>query len=100
MGTLLNAYSGQPTEAMNQEAASGLGKRIVTKINDVISAIKNDRNANAAWKADIEWRLVQLENELRALQTQNHGLKSIKGKAIAAQRRAEAKLAEARRLLN
>ena len=100
MGTLLSRYSGEPMEAMNEEAASGLGKRIVTKINDIISAIKNDRNANAAWKADIESRLVQLENELQALQAQNHGLKSIKGKAIAAQRRAEAKLAEARRLLN
>ena len=35
-------------EAMNEEAAGGLGKRIVTKINDIISAIKNDRNANVA----------------------------------------------------
>ena len=41
-------------EVMNQEAANGLGKRIVAKINDVISAIKNDRNANADWKTDIE----------------------------------------------
>jgi hypothetical protein len=87
-------------EALNEEAASGLGAKIVAKINEVISAIKNERKADAAWKADIEWRLREAEEKLKILQARNHGLKIIKGKAVAAQRRAEAKLEEARQLLN
>jgi hypothetical protein len=43
---------------------------------------------------------MEAERQLQVLQARNHGLKSSKGKAIAAQQRAEAKLEEARRLLN
>ena len=87
-------------EPMDEEAASGLGAKIVAKINELIGTITSDRKADAAWKADIEWRLSETEGQLRILQARNHGLKSAKGKAIAAQRKAEAKLEEARRLLN
>jgi hypothetical protein len=87
-------------QPMDEEAASGLGARIVAKINDLIGTIITDRKADAAWKAAIEWRLREAEEQLQVLQARNHGLKSIKGKAVAAQRRAEAKLEEARRLLN
>lgn len=87
-------------EPIDEKAASGLGARIVGKINEIISSITSDRKADAAWKADVEWRLGEVEKQLRVLQSRNHGLKSSKGKAIAAQRKAEEKLEEARRLLN
>lgn len=85
---------------MNEEAASGLGARIISKINEIISTIKSERKADTAWRIDIESRLIVAEEALRALQAQNHGLKSTRGKALAAQKRAETKLEEARRLLN
>ena len=87
-------------EPMDEEAASGLGRRVVAKINELIGTITSDRKVDAVWKANIEWRLKEAEGQLQILQARNHGLKSAKGKAIAAQQRAEAKLEEARRLLN
>jgi hypothetical protein len=87
-------------ELMDEDAASGLGARIVKKINELIDGLTNDRKADAAWKIEAEERFRKLEDDLNALKARNHGLKTAKGKAIAAQRRAEAKLEEARRLLH
>lgn len=97
MATLDGAF---PMEPMDEGAASGLGARIVGKINELIYALTNDRKADVAWKAEAERRFIELEREVTALKAQNHGLKSSKGKAIAAQRRVESKLEEARRLLH
>jgi hypothetical protein len=87
-------------ESMDEDAASGLGARIVKKINELIDGLTNDRKADVAWKSEAEWRFRKLEEEVNALKTRNHGLKTAKGKAIAAQKRAEAKLEEARKLLH
>lgn len=54
-------------EPMDEEAASGLGARIVAKINELIGVIKSGRTADAVWKADIEWRLSEAEGSLRVL---------------------------------
>jgi hypothetical protein len=87
-------------EPMDDDAVSGLGARIVRKINELMDAITNDRKADVAWKAEAERRFNDLEGGAAALQAQNHGLKSSKGRVVAAQRRAEAKLEEARRVLH
>lgn len=52
---------------MDEEAASGLGRRIVTKINELIVTITSDRRADAGWKAEIEWRLREAERQLQVL---------------------------------
>jgi hypothetical protein len=85
---------------MDEEAASGLGARIVEKINDLISYVAKSAKADTAWKTEAEQRFKKLEADVAALKAQNRGLKVSKGKALAAQKRAEAKLDEARRLLN
>jgi len=87
-------------EPMDENAASGLGARIVKKINELIDGLTNDRKTDAAWKIEPEQRFRKIENELNALKARNHGLKTTKGKEIAAQRRAEVKLEEARKLLH
>jgi hypothetical protein len=97
MATLDGGFAMEP---MDEGAASGLGAKIVGKINELIYALTNDRKADVAWKAEAERRFIELEREVAALKAQNHGLKSSKGKAIVAQRRAESKLEEARRLLH
>lgn len=81
-------------------AASGLGARIVGKINELIEMLTRDRKADLAWKEEAERRFADLEGEAAYLRTRNHGLKVAKGKATASQARVEAKLEEARRLLN
>jgi len=85
---------------MEEEAASGLGKKIVGKMNELISALANARKADVAWKDEAVRRFEALEREVMALKARNQGLKIAKGKAAAAQMRAEAKLEEARRLLH
>jgi len=87
-------------EPIDESAASGLGARIVQKINDLVDALTKERKGDAAWKAEAERRFREIEIELAALRSQIHGLKSSKGKVVAAQLRAEAKLEEARRLLH
>jgi hypothetical protein len=66
----------------------------------LIDGFTKDRKADADWKAEAVRRFEGLEGEVLELQAQNHGLKSSKGKAVAAQRRAEAKLEEARQLFH
>jgi hypothetical protein len=85
---------------LDEGAASGLGARIVKKSNELIDGLTNDRRADAAWKSEAECRFRSLEEEVNALKARNRGLKISKGKAMAAQKRAEAKLEEARRLLH
>ena len=85
---------------MEEEAASGLEKKIVGKMNELISALANARKADVAWKDEAVRRFEALEREVMALKARNQGLKIAKGKAAAAQMRAEAKLEEARRLLH
>jgi hypothetical protein len=87
-------------QPMDEKAASGLGLKIIVKINELIVAITADRKADVAWKISMEDRISALEGEARELKTHNHGLKIAKGKAIAAQAKIEAKLQEARRLLH
>jgi hypothetical protein len=87
-------------EPMDEEAASGLGRKIIAKINDLIEALSGDRKADVAWKQEAERRFATLEEEVAYLKARNHGLKIARGKAIASQERVEAKLEEARRLLN
>ena len=85
---------------MEEEAASGLEKKIVGKMNELISALANARKADVAWKDEAVRRFEALEREVMALKARNQSLKIAKGKAAAAQMRAEAKLEEARRLLH
>lgn len=87
-------------EPTDENSASGLGARIVKKINELIDGLTNDRKADAAWKGEAERRFRKLEDEVNALRDRNRGLKIAKGKAMAAQRRAETKLEEARKLLH
>jgi hypothetical protein len=87
-------------EPMDEESASGLGGRIVAKINELIEILSRHRTADASWKEEAERRFANLEEEVAYLRAGNHGLKISKGKALAAQARVEAKLEEARRLLN
>ena len=42
---------------MEEEAASGLEKKIVGKMNELISALANARKADAAWKDEAVRRL-------------------------------------------
>jgi hypothetical protein len=87
-------------EPMSEDAASGLGARIVKKINELIDGLTKDRRADAAWKSEAECRFRNLEEEVNALKARNRSLKIARGKAMAAQRRAETKLEEARKLLH
>jgi uncharacterized protein involved in exopolysaccharide biosynthesis len=87
-------------QPMDEEAASGLGARIVEKINDLITYVTKSSKADVAWKTEAEQRLKNLEADVAILKAQNRGLKISKGKAVSAQRKVEAKLDEARRLLN
>jgi hypothetical protein len=87
-------------EPMVDEAASVLGKKIIAKINELINSLTTHRKADAAWKDEAIDRFIALEEEVNALKARNQGLKISKGKAVAAQMRAESKLEEARRLLH
>lgn len=97
----------KPIKPMDEQAASSLGARLVAKANELIEWATSHHKADSAWKAEAEMRLKNLENDVAALKAQNRGLKIAKGKAtsakskaLAAQRIAEAKLAEARRILH
>ena len=87
-------------ELMDEKAASGLGSKIIAKINELIGTIAVDRKADAAWRMETKRRIAAPEGQAKALRTRNLGLKIAKCKAIAAQARIEAKLEEARRLLH
>ncbi len=54
-------------EPMDEEAASGLGRKIIAKINDLIEALSGDRKADVAWKEEAERRFATLEEEVAYL---------------------------------
>lgn len=87
-------------EPVDEEAASGPGRRIIVKINKLIETLGDDRKADVAWKEEAERRFAVLEEEVAYLRARNRDMKSAKAKAIATQARVELKLEEARRLLN
>jgi len=96
----------KPVAPMKEDAASSLGARLVAKANEIIEWVGRHHKADTAWKQEAEMRFKQLEREVAELKAQNRGLKIAKGKAgaakakaVEAQRAAEAKLGEVRRLL-
>lgn len=87
------------TKPMDEEAASGLGARIVAKINELISDISKIGKAQTANQTETETRLANLERRIAALESEMRGTKISRGKIAAQKRRLEVALAEARQRL-